>query len=293
MPTVLCIEDEDDLRADIAEEMLDAGYDVLQAADGKEGLEKILKHRPDLVTCDINMPVMNGKELLNVLRTKHPELTEMPFLFLTAYADRDHVLEGLRMGVDDYLTKPVDFDILIAKVEQRLRQVRNIVERKNQELVALYNKLKAGSGPKNAASGGEEESDHFPVALSSIPIVILGKLDNDLRIFINTLRRSFANVAVFTEDHPYLANKRSYSVHFIFIYKYDARHYKALCAKLSAESAKSIMIYVTSQTESEAPALSGQTPPNILALPVNEEVIKQNMVTWIKRKLAGEFGKTA
>ena len=287
MATILCIEDERDLRADIAEELSDAGFAVLQAENGKEGLRQILTHHPDLVTCDINMPVMNGKELLSELRDKHPEFAEMPFIFLTAYASREHVLEGLRLGVDDYITKPVDFDILIAKVNQRLRQVRAIVDRKNQELVALYNKFKAAVQPKK-----EEESDHepFPIALNSIPIVILGKLDNDLRQLIDTLRQSFINVAVFTEDFTYLANKRSYSVHFIFVYKYEEGHFQELTKALARESRKSIVIYVT--TKDASPASKGQGAPangNFLVLPASEEVIKQNMVGWIKSKLASEF----
>jgi CheY-like chemotaxis protein len=60
------------------------------------------------VICDITMPVMDGHTLLSELRSNHPERSELPFLFLTALADRDNLVKGKKLGADDYLTKPVD-----------------------------------------------------------------------------------------------------------------------------------------------------------------------------------------
>jgi len=124
--TILCIDDEAALREDIAEELEDEGYQVLHACDGHEGLKQILQHHPDLVICDITMPRKNGYELLKEVRSDHGISAEMPFIFLSALADKEHVVAGLRLGADNYITKPVDFDILRAKVKTCLGLVDRI-----------------------------------------------------------------------------------------------------------------------------------------------------------------------
>ncbi len=124
--TILCIDDETLLREDIVEELEDEGYKVLQASDGHEGLKQILSHRPDLVICDITMPRKNGYELLKEVRGEHGISVKMPFIFLSALADKEHVVAGLKLGADNYMTKPVDFDVLRVKVKACLRQVDRI-----------------------------------------------------------------------------------------------------------------------------------------------------------------------
>lgn len=124
--TILCVEDEVLLREDIVEELEDEGYSVLQATDGHEALKVILERKPDLVVCDITMPRKNGYELLKEVRGNYESFAEMPFIFLSALADKEHVIAGLRLGADNYLTKPVDFDLLRAKVRASLRQVNRL-----------------------------------------------------------------------------------------------------------------------------------------------------------------------
>ena len=124
--TILCIDDETLLREDIVEELEDEGYKVLQASDGHEGLKQILSHHPDLVICDITMPRKNGYELLKEVRGDHGISAEMPFIFLSALADKEHVVAGLKLGADNYMTRPVDFDVLRVKVKACLRQVDRI-----------------------------------------------------------------------------------------------------------------------------------------------------------------------
>lgn len=120
--TILCIEDEEDLRIDLAEELSAANYDVLQASNGGEALALLENNRPDLVLCDITMPGLGGYEVLKTMR-EHGHLADVPFIFLTALADRTDVLAGKQAGADDYLVKPVDYDILLATVSTRLDQV--------------------------------------------------------------------------------------------------------------------------------------------------------------------------
>lgn len=115
---LLCIEDDPDTRALLVEELEDAGYDVRAAADGADGLTEALSFRPDLILCDVMLPRLSGFDLLEKYGALVPNVP--PFIFLTALTDRDNVLKGRRLGADDYVTKPIDFDILLEIVKRRL-----------------------------------------------------------------------------------------------------------------------------------------------------------------------------
>src|SRR5580700_9773987 len=117
---ILCIEDDAETAALIAEDLQERGYVVNIATDGHSGLSAILKTGPDLVLCDINMPGMTGFEVMERLITLTPRFDAVPFVFLTARTDRDSELKGRRLGADDYVTKPVDFEILAAIIDARL-----------------------------------------------------------------------------------------------------------------------------------------------------------------------------
>ena len=120
---ILCIEDDRETAALIAEELVDRGYDVSVAHDGREGLAAILKFMPDLVLSDISMPAMSGFELLDRLIALAPRFAKMPFVFLTALTDRDNELKGRQLGADDYVTKPIDFEVLATIIMARLNGV--------------------------------------------------------------------------------------------------------------------------------------------------------------------------
>jgi DNA-binding NarL/FixJ family response regulator len=117
---ILCIEDDRETAALIAEELVDRGYAVTLAHDGREGFAAILKTMPDLVLSDISMPVISGFELLERLIALAPRFSKMPFIFLTALTDRDNELKGRQLGADDYVTKPIDFDVLATIINARL-----------------------------------------------------------------------------------------------------------------------------------------------------------------------------
>ncbi len=136
MPLILCIEDEPTLRADIADELREAGYEVLVAGDGASGLRQFIEHRPDLVLCDITMPGMGGFDVLRAMREGHRELADVPFLFVTALADRENVIDGKAQGADDYLTKPIDYDLMLATVKARLDQVGRLRAHHQADLAA-------------------------------------------------------------------------------------------------------------------------------------------------------------
>ena len=121
--TVLCIEDDRETAALIAEELASRGFEVKMAYGGQEGLLAIMKATPDLVLCDVSMPSMTGFEVLERLNEFAPRLGSIPFVFLTALADRDNELRGRRLGADDYVTKPIDYDRLVFIINARLSGV--------------------------------------------------------------------------------------------------------------------------------------------------------------------------
>ncbi|GAB2208796.1 hypothetical protein ROS1_56130 [Roseibium sp. ROS1] len=144
--TVLCVEDQCHLRQDIIDELSAAGYDAVGAADGREALDVLEMIRPHLILCDISMPRLDGYGLLETVRGRHTHLADVPFVFLTALNQRDEIIHGKRAGADDYLVKPIDYDLLLATIEARLRQVSRIDDRQKNELETLRLAL-AGSGP--------------------------------------------------------------------------------------------------------------------------------------------------
>jgi DNA-binding response OmpR family regulator len=120
---VLCVEDDRDTASLICEELVDRGFDVETAYNGRDGLAAILREPPDLVLSDIGMPGMSGFDLLERLTAMEPRFERMPFVFLTALGDHDSELKGWQLGADDYLTKPVDYDVLAALITARLVRV--------------------------------------------------------------------------------------------------------------------------------------------------------------------------
>ncbi len=117
---LLCVEDDHETAALIAEDLRDRGYNVSLAHDGEEGLAAIVALQPDLVLCDVSMPLLTGLDVLGRLRTLAPAISDVPFVFLTALADRESELRGRRLGADDYVTKPIDFEVLAEIVHVRL-----------------------------------------------------------------------------------------------------------------------------------------------------------------------------
>jgi DNA-binding response OmpR family regulator len=122
-PHVLCIDDDRETVGLIAEELVDRGFRVSVAFDGEEGFQAIVTNRPDIALVDITMPVLSGFDLLERLLGDAPCFESMPFLYLTALSDRANELKGRRLGADDYITKPVDFDILATIITARLARI--------------------------------------------------------------------------------------------------------------------------------------------------------------------------
>jgi len=118
---ILLIEDNNDMRENTAEILQLAHYQVFTARNGKEGVELAEKESPDLIVCDIMMPILDGYGVLHML-SKNERTAGIPFIFLTAKAERTDFRKGMEMGADDYITKPFDDIELLNAIESRLKK---------------------------------------------------------------------------------------------------------------------------------------------------------------------------
>lgn len=133
MYKILVIEDNTDVRENMAEILALAGYDVLTAPDGKQGVEVAFKEIPDLVVCDIMMPLLDGYGVLHLLN-KNPDTAGTPFIFSTAKSEKADLRKGMEMGADDYLTKPFEGSELLDAVEIRLKKTASVKKRLLEKL---------------------------------------------------------------------------------------------------------------------------------------------------------------
>lgn len=121
MKKILIIEDEPSTRENLCEILELEGFASHAAANGKTGVAAALSELPDLILCDVTMPELDGHGVLSALRAE-PATRQIPFIFLTAKGERQDVREGMNLGADDYLIKPVDVDDLLAAIEARLER---------------------------------------------------------------------------------------------------------------------------------------------------------------------------
>ncbi|MFP4368923.1 MAG: response regulator, partial [Candidatus Kapaibacterium sp.] len=119
MPVVLVIEDEKNVLENISEILEIENYKVLKAENGRSGIEAAKAYKPDIIICDIMMPELSGYDVLLQLR-KDPETFYIPFIFLSAKAEKQDQRAGMNLGADDYLTKPYKNKELLEAVETRL-----------------------------------------------------------------------------------------------------------------------------------------------------------------------------
>lgn len=118
---ILLLENDVNLQCVTADYLRSQGYIVDTCSDGKEGLEVLMKKHYDILITDVEMPRMNGFELLKVLRDAN---NKIPTLFLTTKSDKEDIIKGYKLGCDDYLIKPCSMSILVLKIEAIMRRYR-------------------------------------------------------------------------------------------------------------------------------------------------------------------------
>ena len=142
MKKILLIEDNSDIRANTAEILELANYKVFVAENGKVGVEKALEHNPDLIICDIMMPVLDGYGVLHAVH-KNDTIKNTPFIFLTAKTERNDFRRGMELGADDYITKPFNGIELLNAVDSRLKKIDMLKQELSPGLEGLEHLMKA------------------------------------------------------------------------------------------------------------------------------------------------------
>ncbi|MEZ4891859.1 MAG: response regulator [Saprospiraceae bacterium] len=121
MKKILIIEDNPDVRENLSEILTLSGYEAEMAENGRIGVDKAQKNAPDLILCDIMMPELDGYGVLHIL-SRHHQTADVPFIFLTAKAEKEDFRRGMSMGADDYIAKPFDELALLQTIESRLQK---------------------------------------------------------------------------------------------------------------------------------------------------------------------------
>ncbi|AHJ97825.1 response regulator [Hymenobacter swuensis] len=151
MKTILLIEDDAPIRENTAELLELAGYAVQTAENGQLGVVQALTTKPDLVLCDIMMPVLDGYGVLQIFN-QHPQLAGVPFIFLTAKTERTDLRKGMTLDADDYLTKPFDKAELLSAITGRLARFQHL-----QPDYDLQPESSLGAFLDDARAGGQLE----------------------------------------------------------------------------------------------------------------------------------------
>ena len=129
MEHLLVVEDDQDIRESLQDILELVGYQVSTANNGKEAFDFIINDSPDLVLCDIDMPVLDGFELLAAINEHLKDKIIPPFIFLTAKVEKQDIRQGMNLGADDYILKPFDHNELLKIIKMRLDKRRKLLQK--------------------------------------------------------------------------------------------------------------------------------------------------------------------
>ena len=150
MKKILVIEDEPEMRRNIAALLRYRDYEAIEAENGRKGVELARRVKPDLILCDVMMPELDGHGVLQALQ-RDASLALVPFIFLTAKGEKEDLRSGMNLGADDYLTKPVANNDLVNAIEARLRRYELQLNREfKPNFTSFEPLLKLGLTPRAA-----------------------------------------------------------------------------------------------------------------------------------------------
>lgn len=131
MELILIVEDDQGIRESLKEILELVSYNVIIAKDGKEGYLKIIEEKPDLVLCDVNMPELDGFELLEAVNQRYAHEIIPPFIFLTAKVEKQDIRKGMNLGAEDYILKPFEHTEVLKIIRLRLDRRKKLLESGN------------------------------------------------------------------------------------------------------------------------------------------------------------------
>jgi len=157
MKKILLIEDNDDIRNNTAEILELSNYKVIVGENGKIGVKKAIEYTPDLIICDIMMPVLDGYGVLHAVH-KNDAIKNTPFIFLTAKTERSDFRKGMELGADDYITKPFSATELLNAVDSRLKKIDLLKQELSPGLKGLDFLMQASLGKNDLNSLTEDRN---------------------------------------------------------------------------------------------------------------------------------------
>jgi DNA-binding NarL/FixJ family response regulator len=180
---VLVIEDQPQMRKNIATILEMENFHVLIASDGQTGIEMAKTQRPDLIVCDIMMPGLDGYQVLQQLRGVAATAT-VPFIFLTAKSDKADLRSGMNLGADDYLTKPVSREDLLTAIQVRLGR------RRAHEVELASAKSGGGFSPNFDSAKPLESLNLTPREAEVLLWVAQGKSNGDVAVILGMAEKT-------------------------------------------------------------------------------------------------------
>jgi DNA-binding NarL/FixJ family response regulator len=178
---VLVIEDQAPMRRNLLTLLEMEGFQPLGADNGREGIEIARREKPDLILCDVMMPEVDGHAVLNAVRAD-PDISQTPFIFLSARGEKLDVRLGMNLGADDYLTKPAGTEELLAAIEARLER---------HESMLAHNKARAaGFRPDFSQSTPLETLGLTPREAEVLLWVAQGKSNGDIAIILEMAEKT-------------------------------------------------------------------------------------------------------
>lgn len=195
MKKLLIIDDYEPLLEEIVEFLNLEGYETVSAKNGAEGIQMAQDFLPDLIICDINMPKIDGYQVYKLLQTL-PETINIPFIFLTAKVQADDFKKGLKLGVDDYITKPFQIEEILNSIEKVIKKydrLKNINNKTNDKIEIKTNLTKREDEILNLICKGltnNEISDKLFISNRTVG-------NHRANILLKTDTKNTANLVVF------------------------------------------------------------------------------------------------
>lgn len=202
-PVILCVEDEEDIQELVTYNLIKAGFRVVCAASGEEGIEKLGSDRPDLVVLDLMLPGMNGLELCQTMK-RIESLKDIPIIMLTAKGEESDIITGLNLGADDYVTKPFSPKVLVVRIKTILRrQAESLAQRKKDEEVVIVN------------GGLVIDSVRYEVKVNGIPVQLTITEFNILKLLARRASWVFSRQQIIdaVKGYEYSVTPRAVDVH--------------------------------------------------------------------------------
>lgn len=138
MKTILVIDNDNVLRTNICDFLKDEGYNVLSADNGITGLQQAISHLPNLILCEIKLPRINGHDFYKTIQQIKSTST-IPLIFVTAQSEKEDFRVGMNLGVDDYITKPIDYKELLNSIKTRFDKLEKFQQNNDEKFYSLIN----------------------------------------------------------------------------------------------------------------------------------------------------------